>query len=137
MYKLLCHNKSVIHLVILNVPASVFFVCGMHVLMYTQVLTCFVPRYHALLIYSVCRKKKIPEHESPKDRHSPKNTPKQIEPELESTQMNGTVKQTSEERKVDSNYNSVNAEYQAPIEQPVEEKKEEVKKVKTPTHERR
>ncbi|CAH2009205.1 unnamed protein product [Acanthoscelides obtectus] len=83
------------------------------------------------------RRKKQQETESQKLEKSP-NPPKQ-EHEPDQKQLNGSVKLTPT-LGVDKNYNSVkdtlNAEYEKPPEQ-IDSKKEEVKKVKTPTHERR
>ncbi|CAH2009202.1 unnamed protein product [Acanthoscelides obtectus] len=83
------------------------------------------------------KRKKQQETESQKLEKSP-NPPKQ-EHEPDQKQLNGSVKLTPT-LGVDKNYNSVkdtlNAEYEKPPEQ-IDSKKEEVKKVKTPTHERR
>nr|CAI5851397.1 unnamed protein product [Callosobruchus analis] len=84
------------------------------------------------------KRKKQQETEVPKPEKSSNNPPKQ-EQEPEQKQLNGSVKLTPT-LSVDKNYNNVkdtlNAEYEKPPEQ-IDGKKEDMKKVKTPTHERR
>ncbi|KAG5867556.1 Gamma-aminobutyric acid type B receptor subunit 2, partial [Gonioctena quinquepunctata] len=87
------------------------------------------------------KKKKTMGNESPKRDKVIPNSPKLPEMEFEpQKQLNGTIKQTTDNLNFDNNYNSVKeinkAEYEKPPEiQP--ETKRDVVKNKTPTHERR
>lgn len=72
---------------------------------------------------------------------APKNNPKSEEIEHELKQLNGTIKQPSDSANLDSNFNTLKegfkSDFDSTPKMPIEEKKEEVKKVKTPTYERR
>lgn len=85
-----------------------------------------------------CRRRKPTGSESPKVEKSPKNNPKPEEAEYEQKQLNGTIKQSSDNANLDSNCNNMKdgckTEYETPLKAPPEEKKEEAKKI---IHERR
>lgn len=84
------------------------------------------------------RRRKPTGSESPKIEKSPKNNPKPDEAEYDQKQLNGTIKQPSDNANLDSNYNNMKEGckngYETPPKVPQEEKKEETKNV---IHERR
>lgn len=97
-----------------------------------------ITQYQSIKTVFHFRRRKPTGSESPKVEKSPKNNPKPDEAEYEPKQLNGTIKQASDNANLDSNYNNMKEgcknEYETPLKVPPEEIKEETKKV---IHERR